>query len=134
MVSIVKLDGLDRFVKKLLPLFRYKVILLKGELGAGKTTLVKQLAKELGCIESISSPTFGIANELMIGDKTGYHLDLYRINTPDELIEFGFEEYVSTDRYCFIEWPEIAMSYIPNKHHVIAIKTVDHQTRQITFI
>ena len=134
MVSVVKLDTLNSFVKELLPLFRYKVILLKGELGAGKTTLVKMLVKELGCNEPITSPTFGIANELMIGGETGYHLDLYRINNLDELVEFGFEEYVSADRYCFIEWPEIGMSYIPEKHHVISIETVDHQTRQITFI
>lgn len=134
MVEQVSLDGIDAFAKTLVKAFRHRIILLKGDLGAGKTTLVQAMAKQLGSTDKVSSPTFGIVNELQVHSGTAYHLDLYRIEKEVELEELGFEEYVNNGMYCFIEWPEIGMNYIPEEHHVIAIQTINENTRKITFI
>ena len=105
-----------------------------GPNGAGKTTLVNHIAHHLGCSSSVSSPTFGIVNELDLEGEPAYHIDLYRIEHLDELAQFGFEEYVSSGNYCFIEWPEVGMPYIPEEHHVITLEQVNENTRKISFI
>lgn len=134
MFQEVTLHQLPEFVKSLAKKLIHPIVLLKGDLGAGKTTLVKELVKELGCTDEVSSPTFGIVNELIFKDKTGYHLDLYRIENPEELAQFGFDEYINSGGYCFIEWPEIGMAYIPDAHHSITLESLNNTTRKITFI
>lgn len=134
MVEQVSLDDIDAFAKTLVEAFRYRIILLKGDLGAGKTTLIQAIAKQLESTDKVSSPTFGIVNELQVHSGTAYHLDLYRIEKQVELEELGFEEYLNNGVYCFIEWPEIGIRYIPKEHHVIAIQTINENTRKITFV
>ncbi len=133
MVHEVSLHQLPDFATGLIKQFSKRIILLRGDLGAGKTTLVKALVKSLGCSDEVSSPTFGIVNELTFDESIGYHLDLYRIEDPDELAQFGFEEYVNSGGYCFIEWPDIGMAYIPENHHTISIESINTTTRKITF-
>lgn len=134
MVQEVTLDNIEAFAAQLIPHFSHKIIILKGDLGAGKTTLVKAIFAALGAADQVSSPTFGIANEIQLPETTAYHLDLYRIEHADELAQFGFEEYLYSAGYCFIEWPEVAMDYIPKSHHTISIETTGVTTRKITFI
>jgi len=84
-----------------------RVILFYGEMGAGKTTLIKQLCKVLGVEEETTSPTFSIVNEyLSKHNKTIYHFDFYRIEDEAEVFDLGYEDYFYSSNYCFIEWPE----------------------------
>ena len=134
MVKDFDLNQVDAIAESLVDLFEYKIILLKGDLGAGKTTLVKGIVKKLGSNEDVSSPTFGIVNELTIGRSTAFHLDLYRIESQEELLQLGFDEYIYSGNYCFIEWPEIAMKLISQPHHTITLNTINDSTRNISFI
>lgn len=134
MVKDYDLNQIDAIAESLVAVFEYKIILLKGDLGAGKTTLVKAIAKQLGSNEEVSSPTFGIVNEISVANASAFHLDLYRIENSEELQEFGFEEYLHSGGYCFIEWPEIAMTLITQPHHTITLKHVNDSIRNILFI
>ncbi len=86
----------------------HRYFMLEGDLGAGKTALVKAFAATLGCEDDVNSPTFSIINEYTLPTQEKMvHMDLYRIEEEDELIELGIEEYLDrTDIYCFVEWPE----------------------------
>jgi len=92
----------------------HTVFLLSGDLGAGKTTLVQHLGRALGVGDTISSPTFGLiqAYQLPDGDPV-YHMDLYRIAKPDDLVQLGLEEYLDSGSLCLIEWPAVAISHFP---------------------
>ncbi|MCZ2443049.1 MAG: tRNA (adenosine(37)-N6)-threonylcarbamoyltransferase complex ATPase subunit type 1 TsaE [Flavobacteriales bacterium] len=82
------------------------LVLVHGELGAGKTTLIGKMIKEMGCLDPISSPTFSIVTEYLTDNGVVYHMDWYRINQSAELDEIGIDEYLYSGRPCFIEWPE----------------------------
>lgn len=85
-----------------------------GEMGVGKTTFIKALCKQLGVNQVVTSPTFALINEYRTSDqKLIYHFDLYRINKVEELFDFGFEDYMYSDHFCFIEWPEKAEFVLP---------------------
>ena len=134
MVKKYDLNQIDAIAESLVAAFEHNIILLKGDLGAGKTTLVNAIAKQLGSNEEVSSPTFGIVNELNIANTTAFHMDLYRVENSDELQQFGFDEYLHNGHYCFIEWPEIAMTSITQPHHTIKLKHLKDSTRKISFI
>jgi tRNA threonylcarbamoyladenosine biosynthesis protein TsaE len=84
----------------------HKIILFKGNLGAGKTTLIKEIGKHLGVTSDMSSPSFSIVNEYNSPFGIMYHIDLYRIQDSNEIYEFGLPEILDSGGYCFIEWPE----------------------------
>ena len=91
----------------------HKIILINGEMGAGKTTLIKEILIGLNVIDNISSPTFSIINEYKTkNEDVIYHMDLYRINKIEELEEIGFFEYLESGNLCFIEWGEIIENMI----------------------
>jgi len=90
-----------------------RIIAFHGELGAGKTTLIKAIATQLGVEGAMSSPTFAIVNEYL-GTSTIYHFDLYRLEKEDELDGIGFDEYIDSGNWCFIEWPELAGERLPS--------------------
>ena len=133
MVKEYDLNQIDAIAESLVGAFEHNIILLKGDLGAGKTTLVNAMAKQLGSNEEVSSPTFGIVNELNLANASAFHLDLYRIENPDELQQFGFDEYLHNGGYCFIEWTEIAMTFIAQAHHTITLKYLNDNRRNISF-
>lgn len=85
------------------------ILLLRGELGSGKTTLVKHFCQHLGITESISSPSFGLVNEYRTNGVCVFHFDLYRVKSIEELFDIGFEEYLNQEAICVIEWPDIAL-------------------------
>lgn len=108
-------DDLDQICGSLIEKFKHKVVLFYGEMGVGKTTLIKQLCKKLGVSEPTSSPTFSIVNEYKTDDnKTIYHFDFYRIKDESEVLDFGYEEYLYSNNFCFIEWPEKIPNMLPS--------------------
>ncbi len=118
--------------EKLAPLFRPgDLVILKGELGAGKTAFVRGLAGALGLDrEAVNSPSFTIVNEYP-GERPMYHLDLYRINDPTELDEIGWDEYLQRPGLIVVEWGDKAGNYLPSQYYVISFKIINEQTREI---
>lgn len=110
-----------------------KIFILEGEMGAGKTTLTKYLCENLGATDNVCSPTFAIVNQYysdIIGDI--YHFDFYRINKEQEAFDIGFEEYLYSGNYCFIEWAEKVSSLLPLHYTIISIKEIQEKRREIS--
>ena len=84
-----------------------RIFLFDAPMGAGKTTLIKQLCKELGSNDNFGSPSYSIVNEYSYSNGKIYHFDLYRLKSTDELFDIGIEEYLDSGNYCFFEWPEL---------------------------
>jgi len=127
------LDEIEDVAKSLInEINDVNLVLFKGELGSGKTTLIKSILKNLGVKENITSPTFSIVNQYLIPNGLINHFDLYRIKSLTELDVIGFEEYLESKAVCFIEWPEIAMSKIVDNYIEIYIKFINEKTREIT--
>lgn len=108
-----------------------KVWLLEGEMGAGKTTLIKAVCQVLGVKDTVQSPTYGLVNEYRIDIGKIFHFDFYRIKFEAEALDIGFEEYISTGNYCFIEWPAKIPSLLPSDYLKISINFVDQNQRII---
>ena len=108
-----KLNQLKEISLKVTQNFNHEIVLISGEMGAGKTTLIKQILIGLNVIDNISSPTFSIINEYKTKSKDLiYHMDLYRISRIEELEQIGFFEYLESGNLCFIEWGEIIENMI----------------------
>ena len=98
------------------------VIALIGDLGTGKTTLTKSIARGLGVTETVTSPTFNIIREYRSGRIPLYHFDVYRIADPDEMFELGYEEYFYSDGICVVEWADIIEELLPEDAVIIHIE------------
>ena len=105
-----KVQELDEVAKAIVEVFESeKKIVFFGEMGVGKTTLIKSICKALNVQDVVTSPTFSVVNEYQNKDGDSlYHFDFYRIKNQEELFDLGLEEYIYSDNYCFIEWPEKA--------------------------
>ncbi|MEL1240220.1 tRNA (adenosine(37)-N6)-threonylcarbamoyltransferase complex ATPase subunit type 1 TsaE [Flavobacterium flavipallidum] len=102
-----------------------KVILFNGEMGAGKTTFIKQLCKTLGVNEATSSPTFSLVNEYeAANNQIIYHFDFYRLKKETEALDMGVDDYLYSGNWCFIEWAENIANLIPDNHSVINIEAL----------
>lgn len=112
---------------------KYRKFGLYGSMGAGKTTLIKCLIKELKCDDEGSSPTFTIANQYR-SDIYGavYHVDLYRLNTVQDVFNAGIMEIIESDNFSFIEWPELIEDYMDQSWVKLKIKTIDLGVRMIS--
>jgi tRNA threonylcarbamoyladenosine biosynthesis protein TsaE len=128
----VSLEGLHLLAKELLRVDSdKKVWLFFGDMGAGKTTLIKAICAALNVEELVNSPTFSIINEYRSAAGKVFHFDFYRIKNEAEAYEIGTEEYFYSGDYCFIEWPEKIPSLIPSAHVNISIQTEDNEHRTI---
>ena len=113
-----QLNQLKEISLKVTQNLNHKIILISGEMGAGKTTLIKQVLSDLNVIDNVSSPTFSIINEYKTKSKdVVYHMDLYRINKIEELEGIGFFEYLESGNLCFIEWGEIIEKMIDEDYN-----------------
>lgn len=90
-----------------------RVFLFHGDMGAGKTTLIKAICEKLKVEDFVSSPTFSIVNEYCTANGSVFHFDFYRIKTESEAFDLGYEDYVYSGNYCFIEWPEKILNLLP---------------------
>jgi tRNA threonylcarbamoyladenosine biosynthesis protein TsaE len=117
-----KVSDLPKIAKDILAATSKKVFLFNGEMGAGKTTLIKQFCTLLECEDETSSPTFSLVNHY-VSVKHGdiFHFDFYRINSVEEAFDIGFEEYLASDSICLIEWPEKIMKLISEPYVNIEI-------------
>ena len=109
-------------------------VTFEGNLGSGKTTLIRHILMKLGCQDLVSSPTFGIVNTHynMKGDAIAHHFDLYRLQSDIELYDLGFEEYLNSQCWIFLEWPQIMYNQLPESRTEIYLNSVSSETRQIT--
>lgn len=104
-----------------------------GDMGAGKTTFIKAVCKELGVAETVASPTFAIINEYTSGAGSPiYHFDFYRIHKLEEVFDFGYEDYFYSGNICFIEWPELVEQVLPENTVRLSIQETENGNREIS--
>lgn len=128
------LENITNLASELLPQLDYKIVLFNGEMGAGKTTLIKALLKEMKCNDVVTSPTFSIVNEYMLPNDKVFHFDFYRIEDIEEAYNFGIEDYLNTNHWLFIEWAERVEELIPDKHIIIDISIENPSNRTLKLI
>ena len=133
MTITYSLEDIPRIAKQILAQYPNKVVLLVGEMGAGKTTLIEALVASLGVQNATSSPTFSLVNEYHTeANGPVYHFDVYRIKEETEAYDFGMDEYLYSGHWCFVEWPEKIPTLIPQAHSTIKIKVLSPTSRELT--
>jgi|SRR5690606_30424498 len=131
--TVSSIEELPKVAQEIIFSFHHKIILFEGEMGAGKTTLIKEIISAMGSKDETSSPTFSIVNEYETSIGKVYHFDLYRIKSEEEAMDFGIEEYLDSGDYCFIEWPDKIENLISGPHHTVKIIVQENQ-RTIIFV
>jgi tRNA threonylcarbamoyladenosine biosynthesis protein TsaE len=110
-----------------------KIFAFYGTMGAGKTTLIKAICKYLDAIDIVSSPTFTLVNEYKTtGGESLFHIDFYRIKKQEEVFDFGIEEYLAGDSYCFMEWPELIEELLPPETVKVRISIDNKEQRTLS--
>jgi len=124
------LEDLGELAKQIVNLTDQKVFAFYGEMGAGKTTLIKKIVEVLGSNDEVSSPTYSLVNEYFSETAgTIYHFDFYRIESEDEVFDIGYEDYLYSGHYCFIEWPEKIANLLPSSYVKVTIK--DQESKRL---
>lgn len=133
-IRVKDISDLPQAAEKLLRMLRPDgVAAFYGEMGAGKTTLIRELCARLGVQDNVNSPTFSIVNEYRTPEgETIYHFDFYRIDKPEEALDFGTEEYLYSGNRCWIEWPEKVENLLPDDTDRIHIRVDGNGVREIT--
>ncbi len=134
-ITVKSLSDLPAAARQLVPVLLEKggVVAMYGAMGAGKTTLVAALMREAGSPDDVSSPTFALVNEYLTGaDETVYHFDFYRISSPAEAFDLGYEEYFYSGALCLVEWPEKIGELLPDDALSLTITTLSDGSRRIT--
>ncbi|WP_020605933.1 tRNA (adenosine(37)-N6)-threonylcarbamoyltransferase complex ATPase subunit type 1 TsaE [Spirosoma spitsbergense] len=124
-------DEIDTAARQLLAEGRERSVwLFDGDMGAGKTTLIKAICRVLGVVSTVQSPTFSIVNEYTTHEgHSVYHFDCYRLRNEAEALDIGIEEYVDSGNYCFIEWPEKIMNLWPVTYYQVHLAVDDDGSR-----
>lgn len=111
-----------------------RIFLFEGDMGVGKTTFIAEVCRQLGATDDFGSPTFSLVNEYL--DKKGnpiYHFDLYRIESPQEIIEMGAEDYFNSGALCLVEWPDRLGGLTPEDSRRVIIEEVENGKRILKF-
>ncbi|WP_312077282.1 tRNA (adenosine(37)-N6)-threonylcarbamoyltransferase complex ATPase subunit type 1 TsaE [Chryseobacterium sp.] len=131
--EIKNLEQWQDVVNEILPQLKHNILLLKGNLGAGKTTFTQVLLKNLGSEDEVNSPTYSIVNEYNLPRGKVFHFDLYRLKSIDEVYDIGIEEYLDNAFLCIIEWPEVYEEDLEGLNfHSMSIEN-NGETREISF-
>jgi tRNA threonylcarbamoyladenosine biosynthesis protein TsaE len=132
--KVNSLEELDSVAKELLAQFpTEKVMAFYGKMGAGKTTFIQSICRELGSTDNVTSPTFALINEYLDAQMSSiFHFDFYRIKDIEEAFDLGYEDYIYSGDYCLIEWPEMIESLLPENLLEVKIETQEDNTRLIT--
>lgn len=110
-----------------------KIFAFYGSMGSGKTTIIKVICDVLGVTDIVTSPTFTLVNEYKTSSGEAiYHIDFYRINKQEEVYDFGIEEYLTGDSYCFMEWPELIEEILPEGIVRIRIMVKENEQRNLS--
>ena len=125
------LPEIEDVARQLLEKTKSKTLLFYGEMGAGKTTLIKALLKALGAKDIGSSPTFSLVNVYETENGTVNHFDFYRINDESEAWDMGFEEYLESGNWNFIEWPEKIENFIEDEYQKLEIEVLNEASRKL---
>ena len=126
------LENIQEIAKELISTVKSRYLLFYGEMGTGKTTLIKEMVKQLGVQDVSHSPTFSLVNEyLSQKGETIYHFDFYRIEKEEEAYDIGIEEYFYGNNWCLIEWPEKVENLLPLESVVIRLTLNPDHTRTI---
>ena len=125
------ITDINSIAKEILQSVNSKVLLFYGELGVGKTTLIGEIVKELGCLSDVSSPTFSIVNEYKVKEGLVFHFDFFRIENEEEVYDIGFEDYLDSDNWIFIEWPEKIELLLPDHVNEIRLEKEQENSRII---
>ena len=130
---VYDLENIDEILTILLDSLSSNVVCLFGNLGSGKTTLISRILIKLGAIEKGSSPTFGLVNEFrnVNNELLAYHFDCYRLESTEEALDIGLEEYLEADCWIFIEWPEKIAELLPAQRSEIHLRILDSETREL---
>jgi tRNA threonylcarbamoyladenosine biosynthesis protein TsaE len=126
-----KLENIESAVDFILSNINTKFLLFNGEMGSGKTTVIKAIVSKLGSADPVSSPTFSIVNEYEINNSIAYHFDFYRVENETEVLDIGIEDYFAKDSWCFLEWSEKIPNLIPDNINYINFKVLDDNNRII---
>ena len=127
------LSEIDDVAEEIIAQLTSNILCLEGDMGAGKTTLIKALCKAWGIEDSVSSPTFSLVNEYRNNkNEPFYHFDCYRLDSADEALDFGAEEYLNAGAQCFIEWSDRIATILPSDRQTLHIKKISTTERIIT--
>lgn len=126
------LSNIDDVAMHLISNSKSNILLLEGDMGVGKTTLIKALCLSLGVISIVKSPTFSIVNEYVTPENESiFHFDFYRIENEEEALDIGFDQYLKEGKWIFIEWPEKISTLIPNNSQKVQIYRLSEKERTI---
>ena len=126
------LEDLSSIAAIIISSVKIKTLLYYGQMGVGKTTLIKEICKQLSVLDNISSPTFSLVNEYKTSsDQKVFHFDFYRITNEEEALDMGIEEYFYNNDWCLIEWPENIENLLPLDAVEIHLTTLDNGKRNM---
>ncbi len=128
------LQDLPFVAKEILLKVSNKTLLFYGTMGVGKTTLIKEISKQLGVTDVINSPTFSLVNEYEIAKDKIYHFDFYRIKTEEEALDIGIEDYFFSEHWKLIEWPEKINNLLPTNSTKIEMVKNKNGTRTLNMV
>ena len=135
----ITINGLEEYPQAAREFIKFmdkaRIFAFYGKMGSGKTTLIKSICEELGVEDTINSPTFAIVNEYEDREQnTIFHFDFYRIKSLEEVYNMGYEEYVYSNAYCFMEWPELIEELLPEETTKVYIEENEEGAREVRIV